>query len=178
MLDAMRRVERAGDAVADLGVEDAQAGRGEIVDQVYLGQRVLAEADPERRISNLVYMGMGEPLHNYDNLKKALATLLSPDGPNFSHRHITVSTSGLVPAIEKVGRELEIKLGELEQQWHWDSLERIFIPNRKNPVNLLPHQPAYKLLTHVRDEAHRFAVSYHRLLRSKRSLAAKGQDSD
>jgi len=48
------------------------------------------------------------------------------------------------------------------------SLERIFIPNRKNPVNLLPHQPAYKLLTHVRDEAHRFAVSYHRLLRSKR----------
>lgn len=53
------------------------------------------------------------------------------------------------------------------------SLERIFIPNRKNPVNLLPHQPAYKLLTHVRDEAHRFAVSYHRLLRSKRSL---GQD--
>lgn len=53
------------------------------------------------------------------------------------------------------------------------SLERIFIPNRKNPVSLLPHQPAYKLLVHVRDEAHRFAVSYHRLLRSKRSL---GQD--
>lgn len=50
------------------------------------------------------------------------------------------------------------------------SMERIFIPNRKNPVPLLPHTDAYKLLTHVRDEAHRFAVSYHRLLRGKRSL--------
>jgi len=50
------------------------------------------------------------------------------------------------------------------------SHERIFIPNRKNPVPLLPHMAAYKLLTHIRDEAHRFAISYHRLLRGKRSL--------
>ncbi len=50
------------------------------------------------------------------------------------------------------------------------SNERIFIPNRKNPVPLLPHMGAYKLLTHIRDEAHRFAISYHRLLRGKRSL--------
>lgn len=53
------------------------------------------------------------------------------------------------------------------------SFERIFIPNRKNPVPLLPHTGAYKLLTHVRDEAHRFAISYHRLLRSKRSLRSE-----
>ncbi|MDR3607224.1 MAG: excinuclease ABC subunit UvrC [Oligoflexia bacterium] len=52
------------------------------------------------------------------------------------------------------------------------SLERIFIPNRKNPVPLLPHTGAYKLLTHIRDEAHRFAITYHRNLRSKRSLAS------
>ena len=51
------------------------------------------------------------------------------------------------------------------------SHERIFIPNRKNPVPLLPHTAAYKLLVHVRDEAHRFAVNYHRIIRSKRSLA-------
>lgn len=50
------------------------------------------------------------------------------------------------------------------------SFERIFIPHRKNPVPLQPHTAAYKLLTHVRDEAHRFAITYHRLLRSKRSL--------
>ena len=50
------------------------------------------------------------------------------------------------------------------------SMERVFIPNRKNPVPLLPNTGAYKLLVHVRDEAHRFAITYHRLVRSKRSL--------
>ncbi len=53
------------------------------------------------------------------------------------------------------------------------SYERIFIPGRKNPVPLLPHTAAYKLLTHVRDEAHRFAITYHRLLRSKRTLKSE-----
>lgn len=48
--------------------------------------------------------------------------------------------------------------------------ERVFIPGRKNPVPLYPTSGAYRLLTHVRDEAHRFAVSYHRHLRDKRSL--------
>lgn len=47
------------------------------------------------------------------------------------------------------------------------SLERIFIPGRKNPVPLYPTSDAYKLLVHIRDEAHRFAVNYHRLLRDK-----------
>lgn len=53
------------------------------------------------------------------------------------------------------------------------SLERIFIPGRKNPVNLLPHMPAYKLLTHVRDEAHRFAITYHRQVRDRRVMGKK-----
>ncbi|MFZ9595100.1 MAG: excinuclease ABC subunit UvrC [Bdellovibrionia bacterium] len=53
------------------------------------------------------------------------------------------------------------------------SLERVFIPNRKNPVPLRSHMPAYRLLTHIRDEAHRFAVSYHRVLRKKRSLRSE-----
>ncbi len=50
------------------------------------------------------------------------------------------------------------------------SLERIFIPNRKNPVSLLPHSLAYQLLVHIRDEAHRFALNYHRHLRKKRII--------
>ncbi len=50
------------------------------------------------------------------------------------------------------------------------SAERIFLPNRKNPVILLPHTASYRVLTHLRDEAHRFAVSYHRSVRSKRIL--------
>lgn len=47
------------------------------------------------------------------------------------------------------------------------SLERVFLPGRKNPVNLLPHTMACKLLSHVRDEAHRFAITYHRKVRDK-----------
>ncbi len=50
------------------------------------------------------------------------------------------------------------------------TMERIFIPNRVNPIPLYPHTRAYKLLTHVRDEAHRFAITYHRNLRDKKSL--------
>jgi excinuclease ABC subunit C len=70
-----------------------------------------------------------------------------------------------VVGLAKARTERDFKSSEVNS-----SLERIFIPNRKNPVSLLPHQAAYKLLVHVRDEAHRFAVSYHRLLRSKRVM--------
>ncbi|MFM2153993.1 MAG: hypothetical protein RL199_2428 [Pseudomonadota bacterium] len=86
---------------------------GEILGQVHRVNRDLIETvglPGPRPLTNLVFMGMGEPLHNLDNLSKALGTLLSPDGPTFSHRHITVSTSGLVPAIERVATELDIKL--------------------------------------------------------------------
>ncbi|WP_428267262.1 23S rRNA (adenine(2503)-C(2))-methyltransferase RlmN [Haliangium sp.] len=78
---------------------------GEIVDQVYRARALLAEVEPGRRITNLVYMGMGEPLHNYDNVIKSLRLLTHELGANLSQRRITVSTVGLVPAIEKLGRE-------------------------------------------------------------------------
>lgn len=48
--------------------------------------------------------------------------------------------------------------------------ERIFIPNRKNPIILFSHTKSFKLLTHLRDESHRFALQYHRLLRNKRTV--------
>jgi excinuclease ABC subunit C len=70
-----------------------------------------------------------------------------------------------VVGLAKARTESDFRKTEVES-----SLERIFIPGRKNPVPLLPHTQAYKLLTHIRDEAHRFAISYHRLLRDKRSL--------
>lgn len=78
---------------------------GEIVDQVYLARRLIEKTEPERRITNLVYMGMGEPLHNYDNLVKSLRILCHDKGAKLSQRRITVSTSGLVPKLEKLGLE-------------------------------------------------------------------------
>jgi 23S rRNA (adenine2503-C2)-methyltransferase len=99
-------------ATAQLGYS-RQLTAGEIVDQVYRAEaliRALAEDDPTRRagadhVTNLVFMGMGEPLHNYANLIRALAILTHPLGTDFSWRRITVSTAGLVPAIERLATE-------------------------------------------------------------------------
>ena len=78
---------------------------GEIVDQVYLAKALLAEEQPGQRITNIVYMGMGEPLHNFDQVMQSLRILTSDLGANLSHRRITVSTVGLVPAIRKLGQQ-------------------------------------------------------------------------
>jgi 23S rRNA (adenine2503-C2)-methyltransferase len=91
-------------ATAKLGLA-RNLDAGEIVDQVYRARALLAEVEPGRRVTNLVYMGMGEPLHNYDNVVKSLRILTHELGANLSQRRITVSTVGLVPGIEKLGQE-------------------------------------------------------------------------
>src|SRR5688572_25920903 len=78
---------------------------GEIVEQVLRARALLAEEEPGRRITNLVYMGMGEPLHNYAQVVRSLRILTHDLGVSLSARRITVSTAGLVPGIEKLGRE-------------------------------------------------------------------------
>ncbi len=91
-------------ATAKLGlVRNLDAG--EIVDQVYLARKLLAEVEPGRRVTNLVYMGMGEPLHNYEQVVKSLRILTHDKGAGLSQRRITLSTAGLVPKLEKLGKE-------------------------------------------------------------------------
>lgn len=75
---------------------------GEIVQQVVEAYRDLPE---QALIRNVVFMGMGEPLHNYDNLVAALHILTEDHGFGFSWRRLTVSTSGLVPAIRRFAEE-------------------------------------------------------------------------
>ncbi|HVQ77076.1 MAG TPA: 23S rRNA (adenine(2503)-C(2))-methyltransferase RlmN [Candidatus Binatia bacterium] len=75
---------------------------GEIVGQVLAARRGL---DPGQRITHVVYMGMGEPLANYAATVTSLRTLTDARGLGFSPRRITVSTVGLVPALERLGRE-------------------------------------------------------------------------
>jgi 23S rRNA (adenine2503-C2)-methyltransferase len=91
-------------ATAKMGLK-RNLDAGEIVDQVYLARRLLADVDPGRRLTNLVYMGMGEPLHNYDNMVKSLRILTHDKGAGLGMRRITVSTAGLVPKLEKLGHE-------------------------------------------------------------------------
>ena len=73
---------------------------GEIVEQIMAVQR-----DTGIRISNVVFMGIGEPLDNYDNVVRAIHIINHPKGLNIGARHISVSTSGLVPNIYKLAEE-------------------------------------------------------------------------
>ena len=79
----------------------------EIVGQVLAAQ---AQLRPEERISNLVFMGMGEPLANYDAVVQAIEILTAEWGVAISARRITVSTVGLVPAMERLVRDTQVNL--------------------------------------------------------------------
>ena len=75
---------------------------GEILGQILAAQR---DTPPTSRISNIVLMGMGEPLLNYANVTKAIRLMLAEEGLNFSNRKITLSTAGIVPGMQKLGQE-------------------------------------------------------------------------
>ncbi|MCC6551452.1 MAG: 23S rRNA (adenine(2503)-C(2))-methyltransferase RlmN [Polyangiaceae bacterium] len=77
-------------------------GPEEIVAQVLLGRAMVEEGEALR---NVVYMGMGEPLHNYEATARSLRLLTHPEGIGLSTRRVTVSTSGLVPEIERLGAD-------------------------------------------------------------------------
>lgn len=79
---------------------------GEIVSQVLLAEKLLGDG-PGRRITNLVFMGMGEPFLNYDSVLKAARILGEKKGYELGSRHITFSTSGVVPGILRLSEEPE-----------------------------------------------------------------------
>jgi 23S rRNA (adenine2503-C2)-methyltransferase len=90
-----------------------------------------------RKVSNIVMMGMGEPLFNYDNVKQALLIALDEDGLNFSRRRVTVSTSGVVPAIYKLGEETRTMLA-ISLHATNDTLRDELVPiNKKYPLEKL-----------------------------------------
>src|SRR5262249_4435495 len=67
--------------------------------------------DEGEQLRNVVFMGMGEPLHNYESTARALRLLTHPEGIGLSTRHVTVSTSGLVPEIARLGADFAGKIG-------------------------------------------------------------------
>ena len=85
----------------------------EIVDQVLEVARNYPKEIVQKfgeRITNIVYMGMGEPLHNLENVLDSISILTHPHGFNISHRKITVSTSGLVPQMLELGKRSKVNL--------------------------------------------------------------------
>jgi 23S rRNA (adenine2503-C2)-methyltransferase len=85
----------------------------EIVGQVMLARDALGEwpSQPEgRMLTNIVMMGMGEPLYNFDNVRDALKIVMDGDGLGLSKRRITLSTSGVVPMMARAGDEIGVNL--------------------------------------------------------------------
>jgi len=113
----------------------------EIVGQVWLAKRELAEYDEstqpagDRRIvTNVVLMGMGEPLANFRNVVPALRILLDDYGFDLSRRRVTLSTSGLVPQIYKLAEETNVALA-VSLHAPDDELRNELVPiNRKHPI--------------------------------------------
>ena len=110
---------------------------GEIVAQFLVARDSYGEwPSPRgpRMLSNIVMMGMGEPLFNYDNVAKALRIVMDPEGIALSRRRITLSTAGVVPMIERCGAELGVGLA-VSLHAVRDELRDELVPiNRKYPI--------------------------------------------
>ncbi len=90
-----------------------------------------------RMLSNIVLMGMGEPLFNYDNVAKAVKIIMDGDGISISKRRITLSTSGVVPEIRKCGAELGVNLAISLHAVSDELRDRIMPINKKYPLKEL-----------------------------------------
>ena len=112
----------------------------EIVNQVMTVKDDLEEwpsGGDDRRLSNIVFMGMGEPLYNLDNVERAIDVISADDGISISRRRITVSTSGVVPEMHRLGAETSAMLA-ISLHATNDALRDELVPiNRKYPIKEL-----------------------------------------
>lgn len=136
----------------------------EIVDQIC---RVQEDLGAKARITNIVFMGMGEPLANYEAVVRSLRIMLDPNGLAFSHRRITLSTAGLVPQLRRLGQEIPVNLA-ISLHAPEDEIRSQLMPiNRTYPLETLmaacreyPIPPRkritfeYLLIADVNDQLH------------------------
>jgi len=110
---------------------------GEIVGQAMVARDALGDwpsTGENRRITNVVMMGMGEPLYNFDNVKQALAIVADGDALAFSKRRVTLSTAGVVPMIPRAGAEIGSALA-ISLHAVRDDIRDVLVPlNRKYPL--------------------------------------------
>ena len=126
----------------------------EIVGQLMVARDALGDwpsTGANRRITNVVMMGMGEPLYNFDNVKAALALVADGDGLALSRRRITLSTAGVVPMIARAGAEIGSMLA-ISLHAVRDEIRDVLVPlNKKYPIaELLEACRAYPGLSNAR----------------------------
>ena len=110
----------------------------EIISQVWLATRLIdEEIKPGRKVTNVVLMGMGEPLLNFDNVVRAVHLMMDDFAYGLSKRRVTVSTAGVVPAIDRLGDILDMRLA-VSLHAPDDDLRNMLVPlNRKYPLQEL-----------------------------------------
>lgn len=121
---------------------------GEILSQLIWANQLLKK-DPElKKVSNIVFMGMGEPLDNYEAVIAACRVLIDPQGAGLSSSRVTISTSGLVPEIIRLGQELPLRLAISLHNASEEKRSKIMPINRKYSLaelkNALLQYPASK----------------------------------
>src|SRR5262249_35111770 len=92
------------------------------------------DAQPPRAITNIVMMGMGEPLYNFDNVKAALVIAADGDGLGYSKRRITLSTSGVVPEMPRIADEIGVMLAVSLHAVTDEVRDRLVPLNKKYPL--------------------------------------------
>ncbi|MCK5726214.1 MAG: 23S rRNA (adenine(2503)-C(2))-methyltransferase RlmN [Thiotrichaceae bacterium] len=110
----------------------------EIIGQLWIAKKIL-QADPsgDRVISNIVFMGMGEPLLNYDNVIDSIHLMLDDNAYGLSKRRVTVSTSGIVPALDRLTKAVDVALA-VSLHAPNDELRDTLVPiNKKYPIQQL-----------------------------------------
>ncbi|MAH87975.1 MAG: 23S rRNA (adenine(2503)-C(2))-methyltransferase RlmN [Kiloniella sp.] len=127
----------------------------EVVGQMMLARDAFGEwptpSDHSRMITNVVMMGMGEPLYNYDNVAAALRIVMDGEGLSLSKRRITLSTSGVVPAMRQCGEELNVNLAVSLHAVDNDTRDHIMPINKKYPLEeLLDACRSYPGVTNAR----------------------------
>ena len=123
----------------------------EIIGQLWFAEHRLRQPDGQRVIDNVVMMGMGEPLQNYSALLPALRTMLDDHGYGLSRRRVTVSTSGVVPMIDRLRDDCPVALA-VSLHAPNDLLRDQLVPlNRKYPIDELLHACTRYLDTAPRD---------------------------
>ena len=114
-------------------------GAAEIVGQFMAARDAYGEwpsprGDVPRLLSTVVLMGMGEPLYNYENVLRAMRIAMDPEGIGLSRRRITLSTSGVVPMMDRCGAELGVNLAVSLHAVRDDLRDEIVPLNRKYPI--------------------------------------------
>ncbi len=109
----------------------------EIIGQVFIAVQFLEQEQPDRRITNVVMMGMGEPLLNFDAVVTAMSLMKDDFGFGFAGRRITLSTAGMVPAIDQLSDSIDVSLA-ISLHAPDNETRDVLVPlNRKYPIDVL-----------------------------------------